>query len=159
MRHFIDFTFNSIIDGQIIVQRPSVWAINLNTDLIIGRFEISADIVPNGQGLSGITIDDDNCAHSFVYISDWLNNALIVFSVAENRAWRFNHNFFFFNPFEGDFNVDGEEILQSKIKYCFDNFLCRFAIPMERRNFLSRTFRSEEKRIPHSFFPSIVVPK
>lgn len=62
----------------------------------------------DGKGLASITIDDNDCANSFAYLSDWFNNALIVFSARQNRAWRFNHNYFFFNPFEGDFSVDGK---------------------------------------------------
>lgn len=58
-----------------------------------------------------MTIDDADCANSFVYIPDWLNSNLIVFSVLNNKAWRFNHNYFRSNPFEGDFSVDGKKNL------------------------------------------------
>lgn len=75
---------------------------------MIQRFEIPSSIVADGKGLSAITIDDDDCANSFAYISDWMNNALTVYSAAENRAWRFDHNFFHFNPHEGDFSVEGK---------------------------------------------------
>lgn len=91
------------------MQRPSIWIIDLKTDRIISRYEIPESIVPHGKGLASITVDDDECANSFAYLPDWLNNALIVFSAARNRSWRFNHNFFFFNPFEGDYDVDGRE--------------------------------------------------
>lgn len=78
------------------------------TDRVIQRFEIPSSVITNGRGLSAITIDDDNCADSFAYVSDWLTNALIVYSAAENKAWRFDHNYFHFNPFEGDFTVEGK---------------------------------------------------
>jgi hypothetical protein len=67
----------------------------------IGRFEIPESIVPNGRGLASITIDDDDCLNTFAYIPDWMNSALLVFSASQGKVWRFNHNFFFFNPFEG----------------------------------------------------------
>lgn len=102
-------------DNQINVQRPSIWVIDLATDNVIRRFEIPSSIVLDGKGLASITIDDDDCTNSFAYLPDWFNNALIVFSAQQNRAWRFNHNFFHFNPFEGDFSVDGR-----KIKFIFD---------------------------------------
>ena len=96
------------IGNQIIVQRPSIWAIDLTTDMVIGRFEIPSSVVPDGKGLASITIDDEDCTNSFAYLSDWFNNALLVFSAQQNRIWRFDHNYFHFNPFEGDFSVDGK---------------------------------------------------
>jgi hypothetical protein len=96
------FFFHSIIDNQIIVQRPSIWAIDLKTDTAIGRFEIPENIVPNGRGLAAITIDDADCSNEYAYIPDWNNNALLVFSAQQAKIWRFNHNYFAFNPFEGE---------------------------------------------------------
>lgn len=92
-----------ITDNQINVQRPSIWAIDLKTDTVIGRFDIPENIVANGRGLASITIDDDDCANTFAYIPDWMNNALLVFSAQQGKMWRFNHNYFFFNPFEGKY--------------------------------------------------------
>jgi dopachrome tautomerase len=80
----------------------------LNTDHVVSRFEIPESVVEDGKGLAALTVDDDDCSNSFVYIPDWSNNALIVFSLKEQQSWRFDHNFFHFNPFEGDFSIDGE---------------------------------------------------
>jgi hypothetical protein len=85
----------------------------LDNDSIIGRFEIPANIAPNGKGYSSLTVDDDDCEKTFLYITDYFTNSLVVFSASERRAWRFNHNYFFFNPFEGDFNVEGKSALIS----------------------------------------------
>ncbi|XP_070504364.1 L-dopachrome tautomerase yellow-f2-like [Chironomus tepperi] len=104
---FVDTGVLEYPNNQINVQRPSIWAIDLKTDVVIGRFDIPETIVPNGRGLASITIDDDDCTNTFAYIPDWMNNALLVFSAQQGRMWRFNHNYFFFNPFEGDFDVDG----------------------------------------------------
>lgn len=93
---------------MIVVQRPAIYAIDLLTDTIFGRFEIPISIVPDGRGLASITLDDDDCANTFAYLPDWFNRILIVFSATQDRAWRFEHNFFHFNPFEGDFSVDGQ---------------------------------------------------
>jgi hypothetical protein len=59
--------------------------------------------VENGRGLAAITVDDADCENTFAYLPDWTNNALLVFAARGERIWRFNHNFFFFNPFEGKF--------------------------------------------------------
>lgn len=75
---------------------------------MIGRFEIPSSVTSDGKGLAAITVDDDDCENSFAYLPDWFNNALIVFSAKQNKAWSFDHNFFHFNPFEADFSVDGE---------------------------------------------------
>jgi Major royal jelly protein len=101
----------TILDNQIKVQRPSIWTIDLKTEKAIGRFEIPSNIVDDGTGLASLTIDDDICTKSFAYLPDWLNNLLIVYSFEEQKMWRFNHNFFHFNPFEGDFLVDGKSTL------------------------------------------------
>lgn len=92
---------------MIVVQRPSIWVIDLTKDSLLGRFEVPANIVENGRGLAAITIDaldDADCANTFAYMPDWMNNAIIVFSARDGRFWRFNHNYFFFNPFEGKKN-------------------------------------------------------
>lgn len=94
---------------MIVVQRPSIWAIDLKTDSLIGRFEIPENIVANGRGLAAITIDaldDADCANTFAYMPDWMNNVLLVFSAREGKVWRFNHNYFSFNPFEGKSEFD-----------------------------------------------------
>lgn len=108
-------------DNQIVVQRPSVWAIDLKTNNLIGRHEIPLSVVENGKGLSSITIDDDDCSNSFAYIADNFNSILIVFNARENRSWRFNNNWFFFNPFEVDFcsflSVISNEFITNCVTY------------------------------------------
>lgn len=111
---FLSFLVLASLGNQINVQRPSIWTVDLTTNIVLSRFEIPVTVVADGKGLSSITIDDDNCNSGFAYLPDWFNNALIVYSTRENRAWRFNHNYFYFNPFEGDFNMDGK-LLQSVI--------------------------------------------
>jgi hypothetical protein len=95
-------------DNQIVVQRPAIWAIDLNTDTTVIRFEIPESVVPNGKGLAAITIDDDSCEDTYAYLPDWMNNALLVYSARQAKVWRVDNNFFYFNPFEGDFAIEGE---------------------------------------------------
>lgn len=95
-------------DNRQVVQRPSIWAINLKNDQVVWRYEFPADVVPNdGAGLADITIDDDDCQNVFAYLPDIYNNALVVVETKNAKSWRFTHNFFRCNPFEGEFNVDG----------------------------------------------------
>lgn len=93
-------------DNQIIVQRPSIWIIDLNTDTIIRRFEIPTALVDHGVGLAAITIDviDDstnNCGNAFAYIPDWRSNNLMVYNYAANKAYVVRHNSFSFDPVQG----------------------------------------------------------
>lgn len=82
---------------------------DLSTDQVIRRFEIPESVVPDGIGLVSITVDvaDSNCENTFAYIPDLATYRLIVYSLAENKSWRFLHNYFYLNPFEGEFFIDG----------------------------------------------------
>lgn len=106
---FVDTGVLEFPSNRIIVQRPSVWVVNLNSDSLLRRFEIPSSIVDNGRGLVSLTVDVTAgvCQDSFAYITDWLNSRLIVYSLQQNRAWAVDHNYFHFDPLHGNFNVDG----------------------------------------------------
>ena len=87
-----------------IIQPPSIWIMDLKTNKLINRYEIPSAVVDNGFGLASLVIDVIDCSRSFAYIPDLQNYRLIVYSLAENTAWRFIHNYFHLNPFEGDYN-------------------------------------------------------
>ncbi|CAO1346510.1 unnamed protein product [Diamesa hyperborea] len=90
-----------------VIQAPSIWIMDLKTDKLINRYEIPSEIVDNGYGLASLVIDVIDCSRTFAYLPDLQNYRLIVYSFAENKAWRFIHNYFHLNPFEGDYNVNG----------------------------------------------------
>lgn len=91
-----------------VVQRPSLWAINLNTDQVTWRYEIPADVVSgDGAGMADVTIDDDDCQNVFAYIPDIYNHLIVVVDTKNSRSWRFTHNYMRANPFEGDLSIDG----------------------------------------------------
>lgn len=96
-------------DNATQVQPPSIWIINLATNELVSRFEIPANIVERGNGLASITVDVDahNCQDAYAYLPDLAMYRLYVFSLRRNAIWRFSHNFFNFDPLEGDFNVAG----------------------------------------------------
>ncbi|XP_058839735.1 L-dopachrome tautomerase yellow-f-like [Topomyia yanbarensis] len=48
-----------------------------------------------------------HCNEAYAYIPDYQWPGLYVYSLAENRMWRFNHNYFCFEPQNGRFNVAG----------------------------------------------------
>jgi dopachrome tautomerase len=91
-----------------VVQKPSLWAISLATDQVIWRYEFPSSSVPgDGMGMISVVLDDDDCSNIFAYIPDVYTNAIVVVDTKNAKSWRFTHNYFRSNPFEGDFDVDG----------------------------------------------------
>lgn len=91
------------------MQRPSIWIIDLETNEPLTRFEIPESIVQRGIGLASITVDVEapNCQDAYAYIPDLASYSLYVYSLRQNRIWRFSHNYFNFDPMKGDFFVAG----------------------------------------------------
>lgn len=48
-----------------------------------------------------------HCDNTFAYIPDLGAYGVIVYSFKENKSWRVKHNFFHFEPLQGDYNVGG----------------------------------------------------
>lgn len=96
-------------NNRIVVKRPSLWIINLNDDSLVRRFEIPVNLIETGRGLVSLTVDDPhgNCHETFAYITDWFTSNLIVYSLAQNKAWVVDHNYFHFDPLFGSFDVGG----------------------------------------------------
>lgn len=108
---FIDTGMLELPNNRIQVQRPSIWIIDLKKNKKIHRFEIPETIVATGNGLASITVDVDSsaCNKAFGYIPDLNNNALFVYSLEDHRIWAFNHNFFHFDPTQGDLSIGGQD--------------------------------------------------
>ncbi|XP_055617286.1 L-dopachrome tautomerase yellow-f2-like [Toxorhynchites rutilus septentrionalis] len=106
---FVDTGMMEIPNNFTIVQRPSIWAIDLKTDKPIHRYEIPQKDVDSGYGLTSITldVDPDNCEKVFVYISDLQTYRMVVYDYQNRKSWRFLHNYFFLNPLEGDYRIQG----------------------------------------------------
>jgi dopachrome tautomerase len=84
-----------------IVQRPSIWMIDLKTDTVLNRYEIPPP--SSGSGFASITIDVIDCEqNSFAYLPDLLASQILVYSLRENRSYIVNHNFFHMHPFQGE---------------------------------------------------------
>lgn len=89
------------------VNQPSLWVIDLKTNKKVRRFEI-----PNSDdnGYASITVDsqvDNNCNDAYAYIPDLVRRVLSVYSFQKNRMWTFKHNYFSYDPLEGDLNLHG----------------------------------------------------
>lgn len=102
---FIDTGVLEFPGNRVVVQRPSIWVYNLEKDTLIQRFEIPSNVFESangeGRGLVSLTIDDtdETCVNTYAYITDWLNSRFTVYSLAQNRAWAIDHNYFHFVSF------------------------------------------------------------
>lgn len=47
------------------------------------------------------------CDDAFAYLPDLGAYGVVVYSFKSNRSWRVKHNFFHFDPLQGDYNVGG----------------------------------------------------
>lgn len=106
---FIDTGLLEYPDNRVQVQQPSIWIIDLATNQRLHRFEIPATVVARGNGVASITVDVDenSCSKAFAYIPDLANYRLYVYSLERNHMWSFAHNYFHFDPVNGDFDVAG----------------------------------------------------
>lgn len=72
------------VDNATQVQRPSIWAYDLERDVVVHRFEIPQSVVERGNGLASITVDVDanNCQNAYAYIPDLAQYRLYVYRFA-----------------------------------------------------------------------------
>lgn len=89
------------------IQPPSIWIINLNNNQVIRKFQIPANIVADGRGLASITVDvlANSCNNAYAYIPDLFLYGLYVYSFSKNKMWKFEHNYFSFDPLVGDLEI------------------------------------------------------
>jgi hypothetical protein len=98
-------TFSIYVEGEaIIVQRPSIWVIDLKSDAVLNRYEIPTP--SSGSGFASITIDVIDCnQNTFAYLPDLIASQILVYSLSENRSYIVNHNWMHMNPFEGRLTI------------------------------------------------------
>ncbi|CAD7084268.1 unnamed protein product [Hermetia illucens] len=108
---FVDTGMLEYPNNRTQVQRPSIWIMNLLTDEVISRYEVPESIVVEGRGLVSITPDitKGKCDEAYGYIPDLVQPALHVYSLKDNRMWTFRHNYFYFDPQSGDYNIAGQQ--------------------------------------------------
>ncbi|KAF2895891.1 hypothetical protein ILUMI_10287, partial [Ignelater luminosus] len=82
---------------------------DLNTDRLIRRYEFKATDLKESSFFANVVVDvqPDRCDEAFAYIPDLGGYGIVVYSWRANDSWRVKHNFFHFDPLNGDFNVGG----------------------------------------------------
>ncbi|KAG4067352.1 hypothetical protein HA402_000343 [Bradysia odoriphaga] len=96
-------------DKTIQIQRPSLWIIDMKTDKVVQRYEIPESIIEPGRGIISLNVDVDmkTCDNAYAYISDFLTQSLLVYSLKENRMWRFNHDYLKYDLELTKYELDG----------------------------------------------------
>ncbi|XP_037025027.1 L-dopachrome tautomerase yellow-f-like [Bradysia coprophila] len=92
-----------------LIQRPSLWVIDLKTDKRIRRFEIPETLVPEGYGMISVRVDveKDKCDDAYAYIADYLKEKIYVYSFKTNRMWPVSHVYMNDEKKFGIYKVDG----------------------------------------------------
>lgn len=103
------FNFLSDIPGDArVVQRPSIWVIDLQTDSVVSRHEIPLSVISDGLGLANLAVDVVDCENdTFAYLPDLVSSQILVYNLNENRSYSVRHNYLHMHPFEGNYDVDG----------------------------------------------------
>ncbi|KAK5644623.1 hypothetical protein RI129_005923 [Pyrocoelia pectoralis] len=89
--------------------KPALVVFDLNTDRLLRRYEFKPSDLKESSFLANVVVDvqHDRCDEAFAYIPDLGGYAIVVYSWKNNESWRVNHNYFHFDPLNGDLTVGG----------------------------------------------------
>ncbi|XP_072396946.1 protein yellow isoform X2 [Diabrotica undecimpunctata] len=91
-------------------QNPCPYAINifdLKTNRRIRRYEFRPEDINSNTFIANIAVElGATCDDAHAYFSDELGYGLIVYSLKENKSWRFSHSYFLPDPLRGDFTIN-----------------------------------------------------
>lgn len=54
-----------------------------------------------------VDVQKNDCDNAFAYVPDLGAYGVVVYSFKADKSWRASHNFFHFDPLQGDYNVGG----------------------------------------------------
>lgn len=88
---------------------PTLYAIDLNTDTVMGRYPIPDQFVLQDSLITNLLVDsrDARCRDLHIYIADARRFGLIVFRVSDLAFWRFSHHTFYPEPLLSDYTLHG----------------------------------------------------
>uniref|UniRef100_A0A336M1H6 CSON010294 protein n=1 Tax=Culicoides sonorensis TaxID=179676 RepID=A0A336M1H6_CULSO len=106
---FVDTGRLEYFPNQTQIQPPSIWIVDPETGQTLHRFEFPAEIQSLGNGIPSITVDIDpsDCNKAFAYIPDLRYYKLYVYSLQQNRMWKFEHASFNMDQNAKNLTVDG----------------------------------------------------
>lgn len=88
---------------------PTLFAISLDTDTVLGRFPIPSEYVLQNSLITNLVVDsrDAQCRDLHVYIADAWRFGLIVFRDSDASFWRFSHYTFYPEPLLSNYTLHG----------------------------------------------------
>lgn len=88
---------------------PTLFAIHLDTDTVLARYEIPSEFVLQNSLITNIVVDsrDAQCIDLHVYIADAWRFGLIVFRYQDSSFWRFSHYSFYPEPLLSNYTLHG----------------------------------------------------
>ncbi|XP_015172107.1 PREDICTED: protein yellow-like [Polistes dominula] len=105
----VDTGIDNIYGNSRVLQPTRIIVFDLNTDKIIRKYTLKdSDQKPNSF-IADLVVDSkpDACEDAYAYLSDFSGYGLVVYSWAKNDSWRIEHNYFYFDPLHGDYNISG----------------------------------------------------
>lgn len=98
----------SIVENSTFSRPTRIFVFDLETDEIIRIYPLKPSDQTDSFFVDAVVdVDPYNCEDAYLYTSDFLGNGIVVYSWAKNDSWRIEHNYFHFDPLNGDFNVSG----------------------------------------------------
>lgn len=103
-------------------KNPEIIAFDLNQEgnPEVHRYKLEGDVAKTPLGFGGFAVDvlnpNGNCATSdetYLYITNFIDNALIVYDMKNRNAWKINDDSFKPEPGKSVFNHKGEEYTYS----------------------------------------------
>lgn len=110
-------------------QNPSLFIFDLNTNELIRHFEIpqkliksesffvnvvssaffsfASNCISNPLPTQFVDTQREKCEETFAYVADIYGYGVVVYDYAGQKSWRVNHNYFNFDPVQGNLNVGG----------------------------------------------------
>ncbi|XP_055294951.1 protein yellow [Sitodiplosis mosellana] len=91
------------------IAQPALVIFDLNTNKLIKRYTIPPAHIKDDTFFANVMVDapKNGCEDAFAYIPDLGAYGTVVYSYKADKSWRVRHNFFYFDPVNGDYNVGG----------------------------------------------------
>lgn len=104
----MDTGLTDILGSPNQITPPAIVIFDLETDQLLRRFTIPSDQIKEDTFFANVVIDTDekSCENTYAYIPDLGAYGLVVYSFRDNKSWRVKHNYFHFDPLNGNFDID-----------------------------------------------------
>lgn len=82
---------------------------DLKTDKLIRQYAFKAEDLKEDSFFANVVVDTtaQTCDDAYAYVPDLGGYGLVVYSWKDNASYRIKHNYFYFDPLSGNYNVAG----------------------------------------------------